>query len=39
MMGSFQKQVQIQSLSAFTLYRKPRLKETDLNEIAMAGIH
>jgi hypothetical protein len=32
-MGSFQRQVQIRSLPAFSIHRKPRLKETDLNEI------
>lgn len=33
MMESFQKQVQIRSLPTFSVYRKPRLKEADLNEI------
>jgi two-component system cell cycle sensor histidine kinase/response regulator CckA len=33
MMASFQKQAQIKSLPAFSIYRKPRLKETDLNEL------
>jgi signal transduction histidine kinase len=34
MMESFQKQIQIKSLPPFGIYRKPRLKEADLNEIA-----
>lgn len=32
-MESFQKQAQIKSLPAFSIYRKFRLKETDLNEV------
>jgi two-component system, cell cycle sensor histidine kinase and response regulator CckA len=34
MIESFQKQVPMQSLPAFNMYRKFRLKETDLNEVA-----
>ena len=33
MMESFQKQPQIKSLPAFSIYRNLRLKETDLNEV------
>ena len=33
MMESFQKQVPIKSLPAFSIYRKLRLKETDLNDV------
>ena len=32
-MESFQKQVRIKSLPAFSIYRKLKLKETDLNEV------
>jgi hypothetical protein len=33
MMESFQKQPQIKSLPAFSIYRKFRLRETDLSEV------